>query len=157
MSSHQLNYVILLGQMWKGFLDFSVMQIKEVDSRLFAATVGIVLLLVAVPPAWITALDFLCCRSSDEAPAKNCSSSWPAAQTAQQPWRQPLLQPAKCEFKVPIKAFVWLCLVPHDNTIKPTCARPWSPTPTLLCLLSWTCAYALYLLLSCQDVCLHGE
>lgn len=50
----------------------------------------------------------LCCRSSDEAAAEGFSSPWPAAQAPQQPWRQPLLQPAKCEFKVPIKAFVWV-------------------------------------------------
>lgn len=51
---------------------------------------------------------FLCCRSSDEAAAENSSPAGPAAQAAQQPRRQPVLQPAKCEFKVPIKAFVWL-------------------------------------------------
>lgn len=53
-------------------------------------------------------LFFLCCRSSDEAAAENSSPAGPAAQAAQQPRRQPILQPAKCEFKVPIKAFVWL-------------------------------------------------
>ncbi len=51
---------------------------------------------------------FLCCRSSDEAAAENSSPAGPTAQAAQQPRRQPVLQPAKCEFKVPIKAFVWL-------------------------------------------------
>lgn len=51
---------------------------------------------------------FLCFRFSDEAAAEDFSSSWPGAQAAQQPRRQPVLQPAKCEFKVPIKAFVWV-------------------------------------------------
>lgn len=51
---------------------------------------------------------FLCLRFSDEAAAEDFSSPWPAAQAAQQPRRQPVLQPAKCEFKVPIKAFVWV-------------------------------------------------
>lgn len=50
----------------------------------------------------------LCYRSSGEATAENPSPAGPAAQAAQQPWRQPLLQPAQCEFKVAIKAFVWL-------------------------------------------------
>lgn len=59
---------------------------------------------------WVGSLPsfFLCCRSSDEAAAENSSPAGPTAQAAQQPWRQPVLQPAKCEFKVPIKAFVWL-------------------------------------------------
>lgn len=71
-------------------------------------TVYIMLVLLVVLPGWITASIFFCCRSSDEAAAENSSPAGPAAQAAQQPWRQPVLQPAKCEFKVPIKAFVWL-------------------------------------------------
>lgn len=81
----------------------------------FAAVTAVEMLLllplvvvVVVLPAWLNALVFLCCRSSDGAAAENSSPAGPAAQTAQQPWRQPVLQPAKCEFKVPIKAFVWL-------------------------------------------------
>lgn len=91
------------------FLSCQRADLKSRGQNLFTAAVVIVcILLLLFCPVGSLPSFFLCCRSSDEAAAENSSPAGPTAQAAQQPRRQPVLQPAKCEFKVPIKAFVWL-------------------------------------------------
>lgn len=113
-SAHQWNYIIFHLNQSKSriFLSLCHTRIWEVGGRIRLPLLSSPLvscrclllfcLLGSLP------LFFLCCGSSDAATAENSSPAGPAAQAAQQPWRQPVLQPAKCEFKVPIKAFVWL-------------------------------------------------
>ncbi len=94
-------------------------------------------------------------RSNVEATSPFPSAKRTAAQAPEQPGRQSLLQPSQREFKA-FHGSLCLTLFPDDNTIKATCARPPSPHPHAV-LLSPPCALALYLLLSCEDVSLHGE